>query len=115
MTSRAGLLRQAAESGWSGSLREGIVERAELICDRSGELAVPVGPYDVGNVAIDLLRAADHDETTLTHALGIGQSRVRREPADDSARRGVRVLEAVIGFLGIKPRADEVGSSGGQR
>ena len=91
------------------------MERAELICDRSGELAALVGPYDVGNVAIDLLRAADHDETTLTHALGIGRSRVRREPADDSARRGVQLLEAVIAFLGVKPRADEVASSGVQQ
>jgi hypothetical protein len=90
------------------------VESAELICDRSGQLAALVGP-DVGNVAIDLLRAADHDETTLIHALAIGRSRVRREPADDSARRGVRLLEAVIAFLGVKPRGDEVGSSEARR
>jgi hypothetical protein len=91
------------------------VERAEMICDRSGELATLVAPYDVGNVAIDLLRAADHDETTLTHALDIGRSRMRREPADDATRRGVLLLEAVIAFLGVKPRADEVASSGVQR
>ena len=53
-------------------------------------------------------RAADHDETTLTHALGIGRSRVRREPTDASARRGVLLLEAVVAFLGVKPRGDEV-------
>ena len=69
------------------------MERAELICDRSGELAALVGPYDVGDVAIDLLRAADHDETTLTHALSIGRSRMR----------------------GVKPRAEEFASSGVQR
>lgn len=91
------------------------MEHAELICDRSGELAALVGPHDVGNVAIDLLRAADHDETTLTHALSIGRSRVRREPADGSARRGVQLLQAVIAFLGVKPRADEVASSGVQQ
>lgn len=91
------------------------MERAELICDRSGEMAALVGPDDVGNVAIELLRAADHDETTLTHALGIGRSRVRREPTDASARRGVRLLEAVVAFLGVKPRDDEVASSGVRR
>ncbi len=91
------------------------MERAELICVRSGELAVLVGPDDVGNVAIDLLRAADHDETTLTHALGIGRSRLRREPADDSARRSVQLLEAVVAFLGVKLRGDEVSSSGMRR
>lgn len=91
------------------------MERAELICDRSGEMAALVGPDDVGNVAIELLRAADHDETTLTHALGIGRSRVRREPTDASARRGVRLLEAVVAFLGVKPRDDEVASGGVRR
>lgn len=91
------------------------MERAELICDRSGEMAALVGPDDVGHVAIELLRAADHDETTLTHALGIGRSRVRREPTDASARRGVRLLEAVVAFLGVKLRDDEVASSGVRR
>jgi hypothetical protein len=91
------------------------VERAELICDRSGEMAALVSPDDVGNVAIELLRAADHDQTTLIHALGIGRSRLRREPTDASARRGVRLLETVVAFLGVKPRGDEVGSSGVRR
>jgi hypothetical protein len=91
------------------------VERAELICDRSGEMAALVGPDDVGNVAIELLRAADHDQTTLIHALGIGRSRLRREPTDAYARRGVRLLEAVVAFLGVKARGDEVGSSGVRR
>jgi hypothetical protein len=44
-----------------------VAQRAQLICDRRGELAALVGPDDVGNAAIDLLRAADHDETSLTY------------------------------------------------
>jgi hypothetical protein len=90
------------------------MERAELICDRSEELAAVVGPSDLGTVSIDLLRAAEHDQTTLRHALRIGRSRVEREPADEAARRGVGLLEAVIAFLGIRPRADEAGDPNGQ-
>jgi hypothetical protein len=86
------------------------MERAELICDRSEELATRVGPSDLGSMAIDLLRAAEHDETTLRHALRIGRSRVERKPADKAASRGVGLLEAVIAFLGIRPRADEAGN-----
>jgi hypothetical protein len=66
---------------------------------------------DVGKAAIDLLRAAYQDGATLTHALSIGRSRSRDDPANDSHRRGVRLLEAVIAFLGSKPRAGEIGSS----
>jgi hypothetical protein len=72
--------------------RTGVAERAQPLCDRSGELAALVGPDDVRNVAIDFLRAGDHD----------------------SDRRGA-LLEAVVAFLGVKPRADEFGSNGVQQ
>jgi hypothetical protein len=75
------------------------VERAELICDRSGELAALPGPCDLETAALDLLRAA-HDETTLSHALSIGRSRARRDPGDEATSAGVLLLEAVIAFLG---------------
>ena len=130
------------------------MERAGLICDRSGEMAALVGPDDVGNVAIELLRAADHDETTLTQAL----VQRRRQAVEFGARnpphriighrvgkrliehiivnvgekllllgriclsvggadqfRPARLLEAVVAFLGVKARGDEVGSSGVRR
>jgi hypothetical protein len=88
-----------------------LVEGAELTCDRSGELAARAGSWDVGSAAIDLLRAADHDETTLRHALRVGRSRVRRTPADRAAKRGVQLLEDVIAFLGVRPRAGDADAS----
>jgi hypothetical protein len=91
--------------------KAGVVERAELVCDRSSELAALAGPPDIGDLAIDLLRAADHDETILRHAMRIGRVRMERESANDSTRGGVRLLEAVIAFLSIRPRADEAGST----
>jgi hypothetical protein len=82
------------------------VERAETVLDRSIDLAANPGPHDMSAVALHLLRAADHDHTTLDHALHIGRTRVRREPASHAAQRAVQLLESVIGFLGHKPRND---------
>jgi hypothetical protein len=87
------------------------VERAELICERSAELAALAVPPDIGDVAIDLLRAAENDRTILRHALRIGRLRMERRPGEESIRNGVRLLEAVVAFLSIKPRADEVAVS----
>lgn len=86
------------------------MEQAELVFDRSGDLAAPPGPSDVASAAIGLLRAAGHDEAILKHALSIGRSRVRRDPNNQSARRGIRLLETVIAFLGHRERVDEVGT-----
>jgi hypothetical protein len=87
------------------------VERAELICERSAELAALAVPPDIGDAAIDLLRAAENDKTILRHALRIGRLRVERGPGDESVRNGVRLLEAVLAFLSSKPRVDEVAVS----
>jgi len=83
------------------------VERAETVLDRSTDLAANTGPHDVSAVALHLLRAAGHDHTTLDHALHIGRTRLRREPASHAAERAVQLLESVIGFLGHKPRHDD--------
>jgi hypothetical protein len=80
------------------------VERAETVLDRSTNLAANAGPHDIGGVGLHLLRIADHDPTTLDHALHIGRTRVRREPARRAAYRAVELLESVIAFLGHKPR-----------
>jgi hypothetical protein len=84
------------------------VERAELICDRSAELAALAVQPDIGDVAIDLLRAAENDKTILRHALRIGRVRIERGSGGESVRNGVRLLEAVLAFLSSKPRAAEV-------
>lgn len=92
----------------------GLVERAELVWDRTTELAALAGLPAIGDAAIDLLRAADRDETILRHAVRIGRARLEREPANDRAKRGVRLLEAVIAFLYVRHRAYEVGSTAGR-
>jgi hypothetical protein len=83
------------------------VERAETVLDRSTDLAVNTGPHDMSAVALHLLRAAHHDHATLDHALHIGRTRLRREPASHAAQGAVQLLESVIGFLGPKPRHDD--------
>jgi hypothetical protein len=83
------------------------VERAETVLDRSTDLAADPGPHDMGAVALHLFRAADHDQTTLDHALHMGRTRLRREPASHAAQSAVQLLESVIGFLGHKPRSDD--------
>lgn len=80
------------------------MERAEAVLDRSTDLAANPGPHDIGMVALHLLRTADHDPTTLEHALHVGRRRVRRAPASPAAHHAVELLESVIGFLGHKPR-----------
>ena len=80
------------------------MERAQAILVRSTDLAAGPGPHDVSAVALHLLRAADHDHTTLDHALHIGRTRLRRDPGSHGARRAVHLLESVIGFLGHRPR-----------
>jgi hypothetical protein len=82
------------------------VERAETVLDHSTDLAANTGPHDMSAVALHLLRAAHHDNTTLDHALHIGRTRLRRQPASHAAQRAVQLLESVIGFLGPKPRND---------
>ena len=83
------------------------MERAERVLDRSAHLAANPGPRDLSGVALHLLRTADHDPTTLDHALHIGRMRIRREPGRRAAHRAVELLESVIGFLGPKPRSGD--------
>ncbi len=87
------------------------MEQAELIFDRSVELARTTS-IDVGGAAIDLFRAADHDEATLRHAAGIGRARHGRTPHDQSATRGAQLLDDVIAFLGFKTRRGDARTSG---
>jgi hypothetical protein len=82
------------------------VEQAELIFDRSIELAKTT-TADVSGAAIDLFRAADHDEATLRHAAVIGRRRRRRTPQDRSATRGAQLLDDVIAYLGFRARAGD--------
>ena len=82
------------------------MEQAELIFDRSMELA-RTATADVSGAAIDLFRAADHDEAILRHAAVIGRRRGRRTPHDRSTRRGAQLLDDVVAFLGSRARAGD--------
>jgi hypothetical protein len=68
--------------------------------------------HDRFAVALDLLRAAHHDPATMAHALTLGRSHVRADGDDDVARGGVRILEAAIAFLGVKPNRRDVARPG---
>jgi hypothetical protein len=48
-----------------------------------------------------LLHTARHDADTMTHALGLGHSQARHPSNDETTRRGVRLLEPAIAFLGV--------------
>jgi hypothetical protein len=88
---------------WKGT----IIERAQTVLDHSTDLAAATEPHDTSAIALHLFRVAGHDHTTLDHALHIGRTRVRRDPASHAGRRAVQLLESVIGFVGHKPRNDD--------
>lgn len=86
------------------------MEGAELVCDRSDALA-RCGSPDIAGAAIDLSRAASHDDAMLRHALDIGRARLRRRPHAQVATRGLQLLEDVISFLGVKPSDADAAAS----
>ena len=86
------------------------LERAQLVWQRARQLADPVLQHDRFAVALDLLRTAHHDPTQLAHALKIGRKDVRADADDAEARGGVRILDAAITFLGVKPGNHDVGA-----
>ena len=84
------------------------MERAQIVLDRSSALAAATArPPDITEAAVDLLQAAG-DDTTLRHALRIGRTRLRRDPADPAVQHAVHLLESVITFLGQKPSQHEL-------
>ena len=83
-------------------------ERAQLVWGRALELAEPRAQHDRFAIALSLLRAAHHDPATLAHALTLARTHLRAHADDAVARRGARILEATIAFLGVKPRTADV-------
>ena len=83
-------------------------ERAQLVWGRALELADPGAQHDRFADALALLRAADHDPATMAHALTLGRTHLRAHAGDALARRGARILEATIAFLGVRPRTGEL-------
>ena len=75
------------------------MELAQLICKRSTELSGADKPGDVYRAAATLSRAAGQQTVVLRHAATIFRSRLRRNPTDDDATDGLRLLTKVLALL----------------
>ena len=83
-------------------------EVAQRVWQRSLELAGPGRDVYLPDQALALARMAGHDPDTMTHALRLGRSRARHPSNDDTTRRGVRLLERAIAYLGVRPLSGEI-------
>jgi hypothetical protein len=84
------------------------LEVAQRVWQHSLELASSGEQLELSDQALALLRTARHDADTMIHALGLGRSQARHPSNDETARRGVRLLEGTITYLGVKPKATRV-------
>jgi hypothetical protein len=88
------------------------LERAQLVWQRAVHLADSAGEGDDFLVALDLLRTAHHDPSTMLHALMLGRAGHRDQPEDPALRDAVRLLARAATWLGSRPTAGEIGRSG---
>jgi hypothetical protein len=82
-------------------------ERAQVVLAEAIVLAAT--SVRAHEAAMDLFRAADHDDATLTHAVRLGRSRLQLDRTDASMRHAVDLLVAVIALLGSRGPGGEVG------
>src|ERR1019366_777112 len=68
------------------------LERAPFVWSRALELAGPSEREDLFRLALELLRSAHHDPTTMRHALALGRSWTRLHPSDATAALAVGLL-----------------------
>ncbi|MGH9033889.1 MAG: hypothetical protein ACRDY4_15730 [Acidimicrobiia bacterium] len=85
------------------SPRGGGEEHAQRVARRSIELATRSGSDEIGEVALELMRAGDHDPAMLQHALTLCRSLSRDDPTDQGVKRAIRLLQRVTTFLGVPP------------
>jgi hypothetical protein len=78
------------------------LEVAQRVWQHSVELAGRGEQFDLSDQALALLRTARHDADTMTHALGLGRSQARHPSGDETTRRGVRLLERTLTYLGVE-------------
>ena len=90
----------------------GPLEAAQRVWHHSLELADHCDQLDPSDQALALLRTARHDADTMTHALGLGRSRARHPSNDETTRRGVRLLERAIAFLGVEAQPGQIARPG---
>jgi hypothetical protein len=84
-------------------------EIAQGLARRSIELAEKSGGDDIREVALELMRASNHDAATLQHALVMCRSLSRDDPTDERVKRGIRLLQQVTTFLGVPPPLFDAG------
>jgi hypothetical protein len=94
--------------------REGL-EVAQRVWQRSLELAGTGRRLHLPDQALALARTAGHDPDTMTHALRLGRSRARHPSNDETTRRGVRLLERAIAYLGVRTVLGEITRTGPRR
>ena len=78
-------------------------EDAQRVVRRSIDLATRTGSDEIGEVALELMRAGNHDPATLQHALTLCRSLARDDPTDQDLKRAIRLLQQVTTFLGVPP------------
>ncbi|HZP15901.1 MAG TPA: hypothetical protein VFA96_08785 [Nocardioides sp.] len=76
------------------------LERSQVVWHLAVELAGSTGAEDRFLVALELLRAAGNDPTTLAHALALGGAQLRHPSGDAAVQKGVDVLAWTVKFLG---------------
>jgi hypothetical protein len=110
--SRGVLQRGTVDGSWL--IRRGDREEtAQVVVRRSIKLAAGDHLQEVGGLALDLLRVANHDATTLEHALVVCRSLARDDPTDVRVTQAIRLLERVTTFLGV-PRPQSTASTPGR-
>ena len=79
------------------------LERAQVVWRRAIELGGTLVGHDPPEAALDLLRVALHDVSTMAHALALGRTRLRGDTDNTEVAGGVDVLQRAVRFLGARP------------
>jgi hypothetical protein len=107
--------RAGPESRSTHPPRHAGLEVAQRVWHRSLELAGTGRHRHLSDQALALARTAGNDPDTMTHALCLGRSRARHPSNDETTRRGVRLLERAIAYLGVRVELGDIASTEARR
>ena len=79
----------------------------QRIWRRASAVTDPLDHHDVLAVVLELLRAAQHDASTVSRALTLGRTCARERPRDVGVERGVLFLEQALTFMGAELPEEE--------
>jgi hypothetical protein len=99
---RTRAVRHSHAAAWPAPV-ERPPELAELVWRRALALAAPGEFHDSFEMALILLRAGGHHPGAMTEALALSRTYLLLHPDDERACAGEKILQAAIGFLGIRP------------